>query len=85
MTTRLATTAACGFALFFCSCAPKNKEKEKPPTTQPLASQARHDRALHDPFGYKPDFSGTGVSSDSDPGALDKEGLRRDLDHVFFK
>ena len=84
MISRLATTAACGLALLFCSCAPKQKE-QKSPTTQPLSSQARHDRALQDPFGYKPDFSGTGVSSQSDPGALDKEGLRRDLDHVFFK
>jgi hypothetical protein len=83
MTSRLATTAACGLALVFCACT--QKKQEKAPTTQPLSSQTRHDRALHDPFGYKPDFSGTGVTDNADPGALDKEGLRRDLDHVFFK
>jgi hypothetical protein len=81
--TRLAATAACGLALLAASCAHK-QDKAKGPTTRATAAQERHDRALKDPFGYKPDWSGTGVSGGG-TGELDKEGLRRDIDHVFIR
>ena len=80
---RLAATAACGFALLAGSCASEGKSGKRP-TTRPSAAQAKHDRALRDPFGYKPDWNGTGVSGGG-TGELDKEGLRRDIDHVFIR
>ena len=72
-------TAACGFAAFaFCllqGCADSAK------TRQPTA-QERQDRALKDPFGYKPDWSNTGVSGGG-TADLDKDGLRKDLKNVL--
>lgn len=73
-------TVVCGMAISAASCA----RKAKGPTTRPLTTQQRQDRALKDPFGYKPDWHGTGVSG-GDTGALDKEGLQRDIDHVFIR
>ena len=80
MTSRLAATAACGLALLLPSCAKRGKAP--PPGAR--TAQAKHDRAIKDPFGYKPDWTGTGVSGGG-TGELDQEGLRRDLDHVFIR
>lgn len=74
MTNRHMLAAACGLAFtFFTGCA------DAPPRE---TAQERQDRALRDPFGYKPDWSGTGVSGGG-TAELDKEALRKDLDHVF--
>ena len=70
----LTLAAACGFAAVVSGCAGDAPPKE--------TAQERQDRALRDPFGYKPDWSGTGVSGGG-TADLDKEGLRRDLDHVL--
>ena len=73
ITRRRAVTAACGFALLLTGCADGPKKE---------TAQERQDRALRDPFGYKPDWSGTGVGGGG-TADLDKEGLRKDLDHVL--
>lgn len=75
-----AVTVVCGLAIVAGSCA----RKARGPTTRPMTAQQRQDRALKDPFGYKPDWQGTGVSGGG-TGALDKEGLKRDLDNVFIR
>ena len=51
------------------------------PSTQPTAAD-RQDKALKDPFGYSPDLKNSDmtVSGHSD---LDKQELKRDLDHVI--
>lgn len=78
MRARRVTTAACGFAAFaLFACAAGCADGERKET-----AQERQDRALRDPFGYKPDWSGTGVSGGG-TADLDKEGLRKDLDHVL--
>ena len=69
--TPLAAALAC---LLAAGCAGDGPRK---PTTR-----ERQDRALRDPFGYKPDWSGTGVSGGG-TADLDKEGLRKDLNHVL--
>ena len=69
----LALTAACGLASSLPGCA-----KSPPRET----AQERQDRALKDPFGYKPDWSNTNVSGGGTTD-LDKDGLRKDLDHVL--
>lgn len=74
MTRRIALTAACALALLSLHCA-------DPKTRKPTA-QERQDRALRDPFGYKPDWDGTGVSGGG-TADLDKEGLRKDLKNVL--
>ena len=77
----LAATAACGLALLLLpSCA----KQRQGPTTRPATAQKSSDRALKDPFGYKPDWSGTGVSGGGTH-ELDQEGLRRDIDNVFIR
>jgi len=77
----LVLAAGCCATLLAFSCA--HKDAKPAPTTQPVTLQDAHDRALHDPFGYKPDFRGTGVSSGG-TGNFDKDGLRKDLEDVFF-
>ncbi|MGH7213363.1 MAG: hypothetical protein ACREIT_01080 [Tepidisphaeraceae bacterium] len=64
--------------LFALACSDNNKE----PTTRPSNMRERQDAALRDPFGYSPemgnsDISGGGLSE------FDKEGFKRDLDHVL--
>jgi hypothetical protein len=46
-----------------------------------MTAAQRQDAALNDPFGYSPDFD----SSDSHRGwdQYDREGMKKDLDHVF--
>lgn len=44
----------------------------------------RTQKALDDPMGYRPDMQGTDVSSRKDT-EFDKEGLKKDLDHVFMR
>jgi hypothetical protein len=77
----LTVTAACAVALFSGACA--HKKSPSGPTTRPMTLRERQDRALRDPFGYKPDFGGDNISGDT--GSLDKEGLRKDIDHVFIR
>jgi hypothetical protein len=72
---RHATLAACGLALFVAGCS--NATAQKQPT-----ARERQDRAMKDPFGYKPDWSNTSVSGGG-TADLDKDGLKRDLDHVL--
>jgi hypothetical protein len=44
----------------------------------------RTQRALDDPMGYRPDMRGTDVSGGKD-GEFDREGMKRDLDHVLMR
>jgi hypothetical protein len=50
-------------------------------TTQP-SEYDRQDKAMHDPFGYNPDFKRTdnSVSGNSE---FDKDAFKKDLDHVI--
>ena len=76
----LALIVACGFALVgAASCA----NKESGPTTRPMTARERQDRALKDPFGYKPDWRDTdfGGGRDAD---VKKDGIQRDLGHVIM-
>jgi hypothetical protein len=52
------------------------------PTTRPSTLSDRSDKALADPFNYSPDFDRTNISG-GDIEHLDKNGMKRDLDHVF--
>ena len=79
MTTGLKTrvltmTAACGLAFGSLGCSEKKSH-------QPTARE-RQDRALKDPFGYKPDWNDTNVSGGG-TSDLDKDGLRKDLKNVL--
>ena len=54
----------------------------KHPTTKPADAYERQDAAMRDPFGYsplgeKPDISGGGISD------YDRNGMRKDVDHVL--
>ena len=69
----LALTAACGLASSLPGCANS--------TPKPTA-QERQDRALKDPFGYKPDWNNTGVSGGG-TADLDKDALGKDLKNVL--
>jgi hypothetical protein len=70
-----APAAACGLALFVTGCA------HTAPATKSTA-QERQDRAMKDPFGYKPDWSNSSISGGG-TADLDKDGLHKDLDHVL--
>jgi hypothetical protein len=54
-----------------------------PPTTQPSSVRDRQDAALRDPFGYSVDTKDEGDVSGGGIFHLDKEGLKRDTDHVL--
>jgi hypothetical protein len=54
------------------------------PTTRPSGGYDRQERAIKDPFGYSPDVRNSdSTGSKSGLGEFDREGLRKDLDHVF--
>ena len=80
MTARMIALAGCGLAslLTLSACAKKPATADRPPT-----AQERQDRAMKDPFGYKPDWKGTNVSSGG-VAELDKDGLKKDLGHVIM-
>lgn len=63
-----------GFVGVTCACQPNA------PTTQPTTLLERQEAALRDPFGYSP---GVGNRSVSGKGEFDKEGIKKDFDHVF--
>lgn len=73
---RALTFAAFGAALCcgVSGCATKNTE----------SGYDRTQKALDDPMGYRPNMQGTDVSSGKDT-EFDKEGLKRDLDHVLMR
>ena len=52
------------------------------PTTRLADARERQDAALHDPFGYKPQMDEQDISG-GDVGHLDKNAMRRDMDHVL--
>ena len=43
----------------------------------------RTQKALDDPMGYRPDMRGTDVAGKD--AEFDKDGLKKDLDHVFMR
>jgi hypothetical protein len=55
---------------------------ESKPTTRPARLADRTDAALADPFGYSPKFDRTDISG-GELGHYDKDGVNRDLNHVF--
>jgi len=52
------------------------------PTTRPMTARERQDAALKDPFGYSPDKDNADVSG-GDTRHFDKDGFKKDVDHVF--
>ena len=81
MITRLATLAACGAAVLL--SLPGCAKKGGAPADGAPTAQERQDRALKDPFGYKPDWRDTDVTG-GDANKLDKDGFQRDLGHVIM-
>jgi hypothetical protein len=55
------------------------------PTTRPSGTYDRQEQAIKDPFGYTPDVrnSDTTRTGSSGIGEWDREGLKKDLEHVF--
>jgi len=53
------------------------------PTTQPSDIHSRQEAALKDPFGYSVDVGKQDSVSGGGTSEMDKEGLKRDIDHVF--
>ena len=51
-------------------------------TTRPATTAQRQDAALKDPFGYSPGFDDSD-NANSGVDKYDREGMRKDLDHVF--
>ena len=77
-TARLLTAAACGAALTLSACAQKGQSGPRAET-----ARERQDRALKDPFGYKPDWRETDITGGGDAD-LDRDGIERDLGHVIM-
>ena len=67
---------ACGFwllpAVAGCESGPKQK-----------TTRERQDEAMRDPFRYKPNWDDAGSTS-GDTKKLDKQGFKRDFDHVLM-
>ncbi len=53
------------------------------PTTQPTNIRDRQDAALKDPFGYSVDLNKERDVSGGGIFELDKDGLKKDIDHVL--
>lgn len=54
----------------------------KAPTTRPSNTYGRQEAALKDPFGYTPDM-GTNDVSGGKINEYDRDGMKRDIDHVL--
>lgn len=54
----------------------------KPPSTQPASDFDRQEQALKDPFGYSPGVDRSDISG-GDLGHLDKNAMKKDVDHVL--
>lgn len=52
------------------------------PTTQPSTMYERQEQALKDPYGYNPDLKND-KNRVSGNGEFDRDGLKRDWDHVI--
>lgn len=57
-------------------------DKTSAPTTRPSTVRERQEAALRDPFGYSPYGDSTDISG-GDIKTFDKDGFRKDLDHVL--
>ena len=53
----------------------------KKPTTRPATTAERQDAAMKDPFGYSPNMDQ--VEGSGGVGNYDRDGMRKDLDHVL--
>lgn len=63
------------FSLLFVGCSEQ-------PTTQPSTMYERQEQALRDPYGYNPDLK-TNPNRVSGNGEFDRDGIKRDWDHVI--
>jgi hypothetical protein len=52
------------------------------PTTRPTNTSDRQESALKDPFGYSPNIEKQDVSG-GDIGNLDRNAMKKDIDHVL--
>ena len=80
MIPRPITLAACcaALSLTLSACAKQGASAGRPET-----ARERQDRAMKDPFGYKPDWRDTNISSGG-VADLDGDGLKKDLGHVIM-
>ena len=80
MTARMIALAGCGLGLLLTlsACAKKPAAAGREPT-----AQERQDRAMKDPFGYKPDWKDTDISGGG-TAELNRDGLKKDLGHVIM-
>ena len=57
---------------------------DKGPTTRPSSIRDRQDAALQDPFGYSPNMDKDSPDvSGGDLGHLDRDAMKKDIDHVL--
>jgi hypothetical protein len=74
------------FCVFtFYASAGCSSQSSNQPTTRPSGGYDRQEQAIKDPFGYTPDVrnSDTTRTGSSGVGEWDREGLKKDLEHVF--
>ena len=57
-------------------------DNHKQPTTKPATAYDRQEEALKDPFGYSPNMDQKEVSGGGGWGHYDRNGMRKDVDHV---
>lgn len=55
---------------------------DKKPSTRPASVSERSDAALRDPFGYSPEMGKADISGGK-VNEFDKDGMKRDIDHVL--
>lgn len=57
---------------------------DKEPTTRPSSVRDRQDAALQDPFGYSPNMDKDRQDvSGGDLGHLDRDAMKKDIDHAL--
>jgi hypothetical protein len=66
-------------SFFLAGCASDDKAS---PTTQPSSVRDRQDQALKDPMNYRVNVGKKDASKDG-TWDFDREGFKRDMDHVF--
>jgi len=69
------------YSLLFCAAAGCSSNKSA--TTRPASTYDRQQAALKDPFGYSPNMEKPEDITGGNINQYDKNGMRKDLDHVL--
>jgi hypothetical protein len=75
---RSAIAIGVGALLIGCGSDPKAQ-----PTSQPASIRDRQDQALKDPMNYKVEVGKQRDKKNESIWSIDRDGLKRDFDHVF--